>query len=149
MASLYPNFLAKLDSLGSVHCRMSKETVFYGPFGRAYSPTAAVREPRDFGLDFFQQSRGLLEYCVRQCTLEHTNVKFRDNCAAQGLVCRDNHVEGVQYGDEGALHTLAADLVVEAGGRGSHAPRWLAELGFKTPAETTIGVDFAYASSLR
>jgi 2-polyprenyl-6-methoxyphenol hydroxylase-like FAD-dependent oxidoreductase len=147
MASLYPNFLAKLDALGSVRCRMAKEVVFYGPFGRAYSPTGAVREPRDFGIDFYQQSRGLLEYCVRQCTLEHTNVKFRDDCAAQGLVCLTNRVEAVQCSDDGASQTLAADLVVDAGGRGSHAPRWLAELGFTAPAETTIGVDFAYAST--
>src|SRR5690242_13117791 len=147
MASLYPNFLAKLDSLGSVRCRMSKETIFYGPFGRAYSPTGVVREPRDFGIDFYQQSRGLLEYCVRQCTVEHANVKFRDDCSTQGLVCRNNHVEGVRYSGDGASQTLVADLVVDAGGRGSHAPRWLAESGYTSPAETTIGVDFAYAST--
>ena len=147
MASLYPNFLARLDSLGSVRCRLAKELVFYGPFGKAYSPTGVVREPRDFGIDFYQQSRGLLEYCVRQCTLEHANVTFRNECAAQGLVFRHNRVEGVLCNDDGASHSVAADLVVDAGGRGSHAPRWLAELGFKVPAETTIGVDFAYAST--
>jgi 2-polyprenyl-6-methoxyphenol hydroxylase-like FAD-dependent oxidoreductase len=147
MASLYPNFLAKLDALGSVRCRIAKEFVSYGPFGRAYSPAGAVREPRDFGIDFYQQSRGLLEYCVRQCTLEHANVKFRNGCAVQGLVYRNNHIEGVQYSDDGASQTIAANLVVDAGGRGSHAPRWLAELGFKAPPETTIGVDLAYAST--
>jgi 2-polyprenyl-6-methoxyphenol hydroxylase-like FAD-dependent oxidoreductase len=147
MASLYPNFLAKLDSLGSVRCRMAKEVVFYGPFGKAYSPTGAVREPRDFGIDFYQQSRGLLEYCVRQCTIERSNVKFRNDCSAQGLVCRNNHIKGVQCSDDGASYTIGADLVVDAGGRGSHAPRWLAEVGFKAPPETTIGVDLAYASA--
>ncbi|MBV8451409.1 MAG: hypothetical protein JOZ29_03950, partial [Deltaproteobacteria bacterium] len=147
MASLYPNFLAKLDALGSVRCRMAKEVVSYGPFGRAYSPGGAVREPRDFGIDFYQQSRGLLEYCVRQCTLEHANVKFRDGCTTHGLVCRNNHVEGIQCSDDDASQTLAADLVVDAGGRGSHAPRWLAERGFKAPPETSIGVDLAYAST--
>jgi flavin-dependent dehydrogenase len=40
-----------------------------------------------------------------------------------------------------------ADLVVDAGGRGSRAPRWLTEAGFAAPEETTIGVDFAYASA--
>jgi hypothetical protein len=36
---------------------------------------------------------------------------------------------------------------VDAGGRGSHTPRWLTELGFQAPEETTIEVDFAYAST--
>src|SRR5216684_4034545 len=147
LASLYPNFLAKLDSLGSVRCRWVKEIVFYGPFGRAYTPTGEVREARDFGIDFYQQSRGLLEYCVRECTLECANVKFRDNCAAQGLVFRNNHVEGVRFSDDGASNIVTADLVVDTGGRGSHAPRWLAELGFNPSPETAIGVDLAYAST--
>jgi flavin-dependent dehydrogenase len=38
-------------------------------------------------------------------------------------------------------------LVIDAGGRTSHAPRWLAEMGMPTPEETTIGVDFAYTST--
>jgi 2-polyprenyl-6-methoxyphenol hydroxylase-like FAD-dependent oxidoreductase len=42
---------------------------------------------------------------------------------------------------------LATDLVVDAGGRRSQAPRWLTELGFQAPEETTIGVDIAYAST--
>jgi 2-polyprenyl-6-methoxyphenol hydroxylase-like FAD-dependent oxidoreductase len=42
---------------------------------------------------------------------------------------------------------MAADFVVDAGGRKSKAPRWLTELGFPAPEETTIGVDIAYAST--
>lgn len=36
---------------------------------------------------------------------------------------------------------------MDTGGRGSHAPRWLKELAFTPPEETSIGVDFAYASA--
>jgi 2-polyprenyl-6-methoxyphenol hydroxylase-like FAD-dependent oxidoreductase len=122
MASLYPNFLAKLDALGSVRCRIAKEFVSYGPFGRAYSPAGAVREPRDFGIDFYQQSRGLLEYCVRQCTLEYANVKFRNDCAAQGLVYRNNHIEGVRCSDDSASQTIAADLAVWTQADGARTP---------------------------
>ncbi len=147
MASLYPNFLTKLDEFGSIRCALGKECVLYGPFGKAYAFTRSVREPRDFGVDFYQQSRGLLEYCVRQCTLDCTNVKFQNECAVQGVVCRSSHVEGVRYNRNGDSSFLAAELVVDAGGRGSHAPRWLRELGFQSPAETSIGVDLAYAST--
>ncbi|MBV8362703.1 MAG: hypothetical protein JO189_32945 [Deltaproteobacteria bacterium] len=147
MASLYPDFLTKLGDLGSVRCKVGKESVAYGPFGKAYTFTGSVREPRDLGIDFYQQSRGLLEYCVRQCTLDCTNVKFQNECPVQGLVCRSEHVEGVRYNRNGESSFVPADLVVDAGGRGSHAPRWLRELGFQSPAETSIGVDLAYAST--
>jgi 2-polyprenyl-6-methoxyphenol hydroxylase-like FAD-dependent oxidoreductase len=53
----------------------------------------------------------------------------------------------VRYQQSGEGQFLAADFVVDAGGRGSHAPRWLRQLGFPTPEETTIGVDIAYAST--
>jgi hypothetical protein len=36
---------------------------------------------------------------------------------------------------------------VDTGGRGAHALRWLKELGFPVPRETSIGVDVAYAST--
>jgi 2-polyprenyl-6-methoxyphenol hydroxylase-like FAD-dependent oxidoreductase len=147
MASLYPNFLQKLDELGSVRCAVGREMVLYGFFGKAYTFTGSVREPRDFGVDFYQQSRGLLEYCVRQCTLDCKNVKFQNECSVQGLVSRSGHVEGVRFNNHGESSFVAANLVVDAGGRGSHAPRWLQELGFQSPTETAIGVDLAYAST--
>ena len=41
---------------------------------------------------------------------------------------------------------LPADLVVDATGRGSRAPRWLAELGYQPPVEETLTVDLGYTS---
>ena len=76
MASLYPGFLETLDTLGAVRCRIGTELVFYLPTGKAFSATGTVREPCDLGFDVTCHSRGLLEYCVRQCTLEHTNITF-------------------------------------------------------------------------
>ena len=147
MASLYPGFLEKLDTLGAVRCRAGTELVFYLPTGKAFSATGTVCEPYDLGFDITCHSRGLLEYCVRQCTLEHTNITFASESTVQGLVYADGHVRGVRYQQSGQTHSLAADVVVDAGGRGSHAPRWLRELGFQAPEETTIGVDIAYAST--
>jgi 2-polyprenyl-6-methoxyphenol hydroxylase-like FAD-dependent oxidoreductase len=53
----------------------------------------------------------------------------------------------VLYETQGGPDTLASDLVVDAAGRGSRAPRWLTEMGYQQPDETTIGVDFAYSST--
>jgi len=146
MVLLYPGFLDKLTTLGAVRCRAGTELVFYLPTGKAFSVTGTVREPRDLGFDITCHSRGLLEYCVRQCTLEHTNITFASESTVQGLVYEDGRVRGVRYQQSGEAHSLATDFVVDAGGRRSHAPRWLTALGFHTPEETTIGVDIAYAS---
>jgi 2-polyprenyl-6-methoxyphenol hydroxylase-like FAD-dependent oxidoreductase len=147
MASLYPDFLAQLATLGAVRCRAGKETVFYLPTGKAFSVTGTVREPYDLGFDITCHSRGLLEYCVRQCTLQHPNISLERESTVQGLVCADGRVRGVQYTQSGEAHCLAADLVVDAGGRRSQAPRWLKDLGFQAPEDATIGVDIAYAST--
>jgi 2-polyprenyl-6-methoxyphenol hydroxylase-like FAD-dependent oxidoreductase len=43
---------------------------------------------------------------------------------------------------------LDADLVVDATGRGGQGTKWLAELGYRPPAEDRITVDIAYTSRL-
>jgi 2-polyprenyl-6-methoxyphenol hydroxylase-like FAD-dependent oxidoreductase len=42
--------------------------------------------------------------------------------------------------------TLAADLVVDATGRGSRTPRWLTELGYEPPTAEQLMVDLGYTS---
>jgi 2-polyprenyl-6-methoxyphenol hydroxylase-like FAD-dependent oxidoreductase len=147
LSRLYPHFTDTLQSLGAVRLRMGKDNAILTADGKAYSLGGAVKEPRDLGIDLYCQSRGLLEYCIRQCTKESANISFRDDCAVQELICTNKHVSGVVYEYDGGSHSVTSDLVVDAGGRGSHAPRWLKEFGFAAPEETTIGVDFAYTSA--
>ena len=85
MASLYPGFIDRLVGLGAVRCRAGTEITFYLPTGKAFSITGTVAEPRDLGFDLTCQSRGLLEYCVRQCTLRHPNIVFEGESTVQGL----------------------------------------------------------------
>ena len=147
MASLYPDFTEQLHKLGAARCRMGTEFTFFLPDGKAYWLTGTVREPRDLGFDITCHSRGLLEHYVRQCTLALANVRFASEVVVQGLIYENGRVHGVRYDHDGGSHSLAADLVVDAGGRGSHTPRWLRELGFQVPEEITMGVDIAYSST--
>ena len=56
----------------------------------------------------------------------------------------DGHrVTGVRTGD-GA--TVDADLVVDATGRGTRLPVWLAQWGFERPREDTVDVGISYAT---
>jgi 2-polyprenyl-6-methoxyphenol hydroxylase-like FAD-dependent oxidoreductase len=59
------------------------------------------------------------------------------------LVARGRDVAGVELRSGGALD---ADLVVDATGRGSRAPAWLATLGYPVPAETLVDPLLGYAS---
>jgi 2-polyprenyl-6-methoxyphenol hydroxylase-like FAD-dependent oxidoreductase len=92
-------------------------------------------------------SRGLLEHCIRQCTLEAANIELRTACAVRGLIGRNGVISGVIKSSEHSDESIAADFVVDAGGRGSGASRWLRERGYTPPRETLIGVDFAYSSA--
>ena len=147
MMSLYPNFTERLQKLGAVRFRSGQDIGFYSEYGKAYSPSGSIKEPRNLGSFGFSQSRGLLEYCLRQCTLETPNLKLRTETPVHSLICENGRVNGVKIGGTGGDVSLTADLVVDAGGRGSRALRWLAENDYKTPEETSIGCDFAYSSA--
>ncbi|HLW70258.1 MAG TPA: hypothetical protein VKS22_06525 [Candidatus Binataceae bacterium] len=147
MSRLYPGFVDRLLSLGTVRVHVGREFVVLTPTGKAYSFGGAVREARDLGITFHYQSRGLLEHCVRQCTLESPNVSFEGDCIVRRPIFRDGRVRGVICGRDGDIKPLVGDLVVDAGGRGSRAQGWLRQVGFAPPEETTVGVDFAYSSA--
>jgi 2-polyprenyl-6-methoxyphenol hydroxylase-like FAD-dependent oxidoreductase len=67
-----------------------------------------------------------------------------ETAAVTGLVGDGRRVVGARV-DRGG-EAIAADLVVDAMGRGSPAPRWLAALGAPAPSEDVLDVDVRYAS---
>jgi 2-polyprenyl-6-methoxyphenol hydroxylase-like FAD-dependent oxidoreductase len=96
-------------------------------------------------------SRTLLEWHVRDRVSKQPEVHLIPNTEVTGLLATQDHtrVTGVQVrerGQEGRTATLHADLVVDASGRHSQAPRWLVELGYEAPPVETINSDLRYAS---
>jgi 2-polyprenyl-6-methoxyphenol hydroxylase-like FAD-dependent oxidoreductase len=147
LSELYPGFGEKLRAAGAVPLRLTADAPIYLPDGVAFSLTGTVKEPRDLGFRIYSQSRGLLEHCLRQCTLALPNISAESDAAVAGLLATNGRVEGVSYNYHGEPRALRCDLVLDCGGRGSHAPRWLTQMGFQAPEETIIGVDFAYSST--
>jgi len=96
-------------------------------------------------------SRPFLEWQIRRQVVALPNVQVIAECAVEGLVWSEDHsrVIGVtiqrRNGDHGAT-TLTADLVVDASGRGSASPKWLAEGGYAKPAESFVNVNVGYAT---
>ena len=80
-------------------------------------------------------SRPRLEAQVRSRLLALSNVEIIENCHVLGVTATadQSRVTGVRLvrRNNGPVEvTLAADLVVDASGRGSQSPAWLAALGF-------------------
>jgi flavin-dependent dehydrogenase len=147
MSSLYPGFTKELKRLGAVGFRPGIDIVFYGPNGKGYNGTLSVKEPRDLGFEGHIMSRGLLEYHIRRRTVALANVTLETEAAIEGLVHASGRVRGVRRKRGADAELVEADLVIDAAGRGSHASRWLVEMGVSALEETTIGVDFAYTST--
>jgi 2-polyprenyl-6-methoxyphenol hydroxylase-like FAD-dependent oxidoreductase len=147
MASLYPGFIEELKRLGAVRFRPGIDIAFHGPNGKGYNATRSVLEPRDLGLEGHIMSRGLLEYHVRRRTAALANVKLETGVTIEGLIHDGGRVRGVRRNHAAGAQSVEADLVLDGGGRSSHAARWLVEMGVPAPEETTIGVDFAYTST--
>jgi 2-polyprenyl-6-methoxyphenol hydroxylase-like FAD-dependent oxidoreductase len=147
MAKFFPGFTEELKRSGAVPFRAGINLVFYGPNGKGYTPSGSVREPHDLGFEGHALSRALLEYLIRRRTAALANVKIETGWAIEGPVHDNGQIRGVRCVSTTGSQQVDADLVVDAGGRGSHAPRWLAQMRMPTPEETTIGVDFAYTST--
>jgi 2-polyprenyl-6-methoxyphenol hydroxylase-like FAD-dependent oxidoreductase len=147
---LYPQFTETLIDSGAVPVRIGKGMAIFLPQGKFYSLLGTLNEPRDLGLEIYNQSRALLEHSLRQLTRALENVSFEPGCNVRELAYVNACVCGVicnPDGRDGATQTLAADFVIDAGGRGSHASVWLRQLGFAEPPTTVIGSDIAYAGA--
>jgi 2-polyprenyl-6-methoxyphenol hydroxylase-like FAD-dependent oxidoreductase len=144
LCSFFPGFAEDLRSHGAVQLRMDGDVAWYLPDGKAYNFTGSVREPCALGFEAHSASRGLFEFLIRRRTLGLPNVRFETGIAVRELCCRYGRVHGVRC--DGS-RSLEADLVVDAGGRGSRATKWLAAIGFRAPGETSIGVDIAYSTA--
>jgi 2-polyprenyl-6-methoxyphenol hydroxylase-like FAD-dependent oxidoreductase len=103
------------------------------------------------GLTGLAASRPFLESYVRGRLAANPRVNLRECTEVVGLEASADRarVTGVRVRSlaEGAVEeTVAADLVVDATGRGSRTPHRLKELGYEAPAEERVGVDLAYVT---
>ncbi|OLC79211.1 MAG: hypothetical protein AUH78_01155 [Gemmatimonadetes bacterium 13_1_40CM_4_69_8] len=103
------------------------------------------------GADLLFLSRPFLEWHVRSRVLSVGNVTTRQEHEVTGLVTTEDRarVTGVTLARADRarpLETLAADLVIDASGRGSQTPAWLEAFGYLKPPETTVTVDIGYTS---
>ena len=101
-------------------------------------------------------TRPMLDLHVRRRLAENPKVEICDQMEVLRLVrdSKENRVAGVlviprsSESDRRVAKQLDADLVIDATGRASKAPRWLQDLGYEPPKETMITAYLGYASRL-
>lgn len=94
-------------------------------------------------------TRTFLEWLIRSRVRALPNVSFLPGISVRGLRAHDGRVIGVTAvnGSDDTELSLDADLVVDASGRSSRAPNWLAELGFPKPTESVVNSHWGYTTT--
>jgi 2-polyprenyl-6-methoxyphenol hydroxylase-like FAD-dependent oxidoreductase len=103
------------------------------------------------GLTGLSITRPHLEYEIRNRLATVDNVVLDGPCTVLGFetAAGADAVSGVRVArpdGEPADRVLAADLVVDASGRGSRTPQWLAAMGYLPPDEERVRVDVGYST---
>lgn len=148
LAELLPGVVEELEGAGSQRLDFSA--------GFRWFHHGAWRVRFDCGEVTHFQSRALLESVLRKrlAALPNVEIRYRAGVAGIEIEPSGDRVAAVLWrgldgaGNEGGAEEVREpfDRIVEASGRGSRLPAWLAEHGFATPPEERIAVDLAYAS---
>ncbi|MFC8842815.1 NAD(P)/FAD-dependent oxidoreductase [Streptomyces griseoincarnatus] len=94
-------------------------------------------------------TRDLLEATLRAQVLADGRIELLDRTEVLSLDGTRTAVDGVRVRTrDGAERTLRAGLVVDATGRASRTPRWLADAGLPAPQRREVDTGLVYASRL-
>src|SRR6516165_1724771 len=115
LGELFPGFEQDLERAGAVPLRVGLDLRMERP---GYDPFPQ----RDLGWCSYALSRPTIERTVRSRVEAQPNTTLRQRCRVQEILATPNGeaVTGVRYENaNGASETIAADLVVDASGRGA------------------------------
>lgn len=145
LEQLFPGLGDELVADGAPVLDMAKDVAWLTPAGWG------VRFPSELALIAF--SRELLDWHVRRRLSAFEGVRFLEEHDATGLAPGADGVSvaGARVRPRNRAsgeEALRSDLVVDATGRGSRAPRWLEALGYPVPPETTIDAHLGYVSRI-
>ena len=153
LEGFFPGLVDELTADGAILFDSAADAMFMSPLG--WLPRFQT------GLMTVSCSRDLLEWHIRRRLAAHPNVHFTQQAEVTGLIPVQAtvgavggipaSVVGVTVRSRGparpsAAESIRADLVVDATGRSSHAPAWMASLGFQQPRETLVNSHLAYAT---
>ena len=101
---------------------------------------------RDSPFHILSLTRPLFEHVVRQRVLALSRVEVRDGRRVAGLRRVGADGRPMWRLELASGDPVQADLVIDAGGRGSRLGSWLTELGVRVPVATVIDAKVGYAT---
>lgn len=145
LEELFPGLSAQLRDAGAPIVDLHEQVHWYND---GYRMRRAPSDLIGVGV-----SRPLLEHVIRTRVAELPGVELVPRTDVTGLLtdAGGTTVTGLQvapHSQAATPYTITADLVVDAGGRTSRSPRWLAELGYRPPPEDRVRVDVTYVTRL-
>jgi 2-polyprenyl-6-methoxyphenol hydroxylase-like FAD-dependent oxidoreductase len=103
----------------------------------------------DSGVRGMTMARPLLEHAIRSRVLALPNVSIRAGTRVLGLRYTAGRVTGVRLAAKpGAEEQITAELVVDASGRHSLLPEWLAAVGLVGPRIEEVALETRYVSRI-
>ena len=143
MEDYFPGLTERLIELGADYGDVSANARWFHEGG--------YHRPGQSGIHAINISRPRLEAEVRARVLALPNVQVVEGCDVLGLLTtadktRVTGVRLIRRKADSAAESKEAHLVVDASGRGSRSPAWLADLGYARPNEETVQIGVSYAS---
>jgi len=142
LGELFPGLIDEMVKSGAIQADVGQDYV--------WSALSDWRPRIPLGYKVLQQTRAQLESLMRQFVMREDNITFLEGSRViDYLISPDgSEIEGVSIRsrDQKETYDLAADLVVDASGRGSRTPKLLEKLGYGTVPAVNIGVGVGYAS---
>jgi len=144
LSFLFPGFEEDIHKAGAVKMRVGLEACMERP---GYDPFPA----RDLGFDVYSASRPLFELVIRRRIEQQENIELLPKSRVTGLIASQDgsSITGVHWeSSDGQVHTLHADIVVDASGRGNLTLELLEARSLPRPEEIEIGIDQAYSTAI-
>lgn len=143
-AAIFPGLLEDLQAAGTQVMDMSADC--------AWHVAGVWRKRIQSDVSMYSQTRPLFEWRIRTLLAALPNVRILDRHEATGFLydAEGTRLTGLKVRAlDGLVETrLDAELVVDAGGRGSRTPQWLEERGLPRVEETRFQIDVGYATRL-
>ena len=146
--SLFPGLLKEMVAAGVPMLENRPDCIYLGAAGHVLGTGHTLRDE----FTAYVPSRPHLEWQLRRRVLDIDNVEIMQRSVAEPRFdAAEQRVTGVLLDaldpqDAENQEFVAADLVVDAAGRGTRLPVWLTKWGFERPAEATVGIGVRYAS---
>ncbi|UMB68415.1 FAD-dependent oxidoreductase [Mycobacterium paraterrae] len=141
---LFPGLLDEMVAAGVPILENRPDCIHFGAAGHVLGTGRTLRDE----FTAYVPSRPQLEWQIRRRVYDIPNVEILHRSVAQPCFDVDvQRVTGVLLDSEAdEPDFVAADLVVDAAGRGTRLPVWLEQWGFQRPPEKTVEVGIGYAS---